>query len=279
MVKEAKNIIRKQTLDFNYNGIITDAFSFQKEIDNWCKRELAEALEYTISGVTTEQQYIRLDKLTIDINVNQQNWKAGLAEQIVKQIKEKLQNEIPVLNDNSFFELLIYYSKYGFLPWWSSINSKHEFEKALHKWLLSDIKNFIPGVLLLLRNNNARSRIAFEFSSESFIMLIAALTKSELEKVYLILHDILIISSSLTPVSTARNIEQKFKIILLENLIPTGKNVLKESIQECLQQEKVFLKAQSKEILNQLQSKEFINAVNEIKINAAVTEKKNRRKQ
>jgi Contractile injection system tape measure protein len=85
-----KNIIRKQTVHFKYNGD-EDGFALQKEVNDWCTRTLLPQLEQQLAPYCSVEQYLSLDKLEIDAVIESSDWQQKLQQQILTGINKQLE--------------------------------------------------------------------------------------------------------------------------------------------------------------------------------------------
>jgi hypothetical protein len=84
-----KNIIRKQTVHFQYNGQV-DGFALQKEVGEWCNHTLIPQLERQLEQYCLPHWHLALDKLELSATVDSTNWQ----EQIQQQVMAALQTEL-----------------------------------------------------------------------------------------------------------------------------------------------------------------------------------------
>src|SRR5687767_11477846 len=148
-----KNSIRKQAIDFRYNGN-TDGVALQQEVAEWVKDILNPAIDNLLNEYGQTEDIVVIDHLDLAISIDgDRDWKKILPEKLVSELKKKLQMKMHsgttgVANKTvfqSFSDTLKYFLQYGVLPWQSSIPNKAAFEKACEEWLKqaswSDIKN------------------------------------------------------------------------------------------------------------------------------------------
>ncbi len=84
-----KNIIRKQTVHFHYNGEV-DGFALQKEVSDWCTHTLIPQLERQLEPYCMPHLHMVLDKLELAATIDGANWQ----EQIQQQVMAALQTEL-----------------------------------------------------------------------------------------------------------------------------------------------------------------------------------------
>lgn len=84
-----KNIIRKQTVHFHYNGPV-DGFALQKEVSDWCTHTLIPQLEQQLEPYCSPHWHMVLNKLELSATIDGNNWQ----EQIQQQVMSALQAEL-----------------------------------------------------------------------------------------------------------------------------------------------------------------------------------------
>lgn len=185
-----RNIVRKQVLNLRYKGK-ADGFALQREFTDWYYRELFPEMQALMDQLAPEHIHVRLDSLKVDLVIDGTNeWKQVLRKQALEDLHDKLRREIqynaPVEKTSllsataGFFELLKYYLQKGFLPWWSSIKTKKEFDAVLEEWLLSaDAKKYITGIKEVLGDKQAGYRMAILMEDKVFEYFIQFLSGSE----------------------------------------------------------------------------------------------------
>lgn len=190
MNERRTNIIRKQVLNLRYKDK-ADGFALQKEFTDWYYRELFPEMQSLIDQLAPDHIHVRLDKLKLDLVITGTNeWKQVLRKQAMESLREKLHHEIqynaPVEKDKligaeeNFFAILKYYLQKGFLPWWSTIEEKKEFDTVLEEWLSSgDTKKYIPAIKEVLKDKQAVYRMAVLLDEKGFEDFIQFLSGSE----------------------------------------------------------------------------------------------------
>ncbi|MEO6455444.1 MAG: contractile injection system tape measure protein [Ginsengibacter sp.] len=273
----AKNIIRSQTIDVQYNGN-AEGFALQEQLGSWCKETFLPALEIMLEEYARDDNYIKIEKIEIETSaIGVGDWQHILLKNIIEKIKDKINsatnNAQPDFQakhntaETNFRELLFHFLQYGYFPWWSNIDSKNDFNNQLEECLE---KGSIPRaeILILLNNQDVRKRIAYQFTPKAFAHLIAGLTKSSLQKAEAIMNDVIVIIGSRFLTAANTNIsENNFREILLNDLlISPAKNVLIISIETWLQQAIAYNSFQTEIFKNiKLHSEEFKAIVKKIK--------------
>lgn len=223
------NIVQKQKINFHYKGR-TDGFAIQKEITDWYYQQLFPELQSMMDDTAPDNLYIKIDKLELDIFVKGTgDWKKTLRKQVLedlgKKIRVELQKSSSTIQDNfespvsNFLKLLTYYLQNGFLPWWSSINTKNEFDKTLDEWLLSDdSRKHVASLKGILSEHDVVFRIA-RFNEKIFFRFINHLSVSDsfVQELQQIKQDAYVISEFLMP-EKKEGVNMLLNKVILENL-------------------------------------------------------------
>ncbi len=186
-----KNSIRKQAIDFRYNGN-TDGVTLQQEVAEWVKDTLNPAIENLLNEYGQTEDIIVIDHLDLTISIDgDRDWKKILQEKLVSELKEKLQIKMRsgtagVVNktvSQSFLDTLKYFVQYGVLPWQSSIRNKAAFEKEIEEWLKqapwSDMKDLFDHISTM---NEAKRLLAYVNKDSIEIFIKKVLQQPEEER-------------------------------------------------------------------------------------------------
>jgi len=142
-MEHPKNIIREQTLHFEYNGN-ADGFALQKEVSDWCNFNLIPEIELQLDEFSQNDTYLRIDRLEIDAEVDSKNWKQKLRDELLFELKQKLTSHKPAISEiNKTTEakgakldtLIIFYLKNGYLPWWGKAFLDTDFKSVFKSWI------------------------------------------------------------------------------------------------------------------------------------------------
>lgn len=223
------NIIQKQTLNLRYKGK-ADGFVLQKDFTDWYYQELFPEMESMIDGMAPTGIHVRLDRLEINLGIKTAgDWKETLRKQVLESLGKQLQSEIKydgstgeksVLKPGKNFLLLLkHYLQTGFLPWWSSIKTKNEFDAALEEWLLSDdALQHVAGIKAILSDKDVVYRIAL-LDDKNFDGFIKFLTGADsfAEDLRQLKKDVSVISEPLSQ-AKKKNINWLLKQVILENV-------------------------------------------------------------
>ena len=137
-----KNIIRKQSLQFQYNGK-ADGFALQKDVSDWCTFTLIPEIEQQLDLFAPGDNYITIDKLEIDAAVDKNDWQQKIKNELLLNLKLQLNKYKPLaektvtktrLGLSKTDELILFYFEKGYLPWWSKAVMEDDFEVMLLKW-------------------------------------------------------------------------------------------------------------------------------------------------
>jgi hypothetical protein len=143
----AVNTIRKQTIQFYYSGK-TDGFALQKEVSDWCNFTLIPEIEKQLEVFCLNDNYLSIDKLEIEATVDSKDWKQKISDELIFALKQKLNKYKPAKSDNKkettskrakFAELLIFYFKTGYLPWWGKSILEDDFKTDFRKWINTEM--------------------------------------------------------------------------------------------------------------------------------------------
>src|SRR5690349_19966421 len=127
-----KNSIRKQSIDFRYNGN-ADGVALQQEVAEWVKDVLNPVIDNVLNEHGQTEDIIVIDHLDLSISMGgERDWKKILPGKLMHELKEKLQMKIrsgttSVVSNTvcqSFFDTIKYFLQYGVLLWQSSIPGK-----------------------------------------------------------------------------------------------------------------------------------------------------------
>jgi hypothetical protein len=196
------NIIQKMIIDLQYTGQM-DGFALQRDIGNWCNRELVARIEYLLDKIDSGKTVSIIDRLVLEINLNRgDDWLQTLLKQIEQQMREKLEGTVPGPDhvafiraetpEHHFFESLIFFLEKGYLPWWSPLTSKEEFSTLLSIWVKEKLSGEKKQRLFeLLAVPAVRKRMATHFTEEQLISLVHDFYPGQASEIRFLLHDII----------------------------------------------------------------------------------------
>lgn len=141
------NTIRKQTLQFQFNGN-TDGFALQKEVSDWCNFTLIPEIEQQLEVFNYSDSFLSIDKLEIEATVDSKDWKQKIREELIFGLQQKLIDFKPSEFDSKkeivgkrakLDELILFYFKSGYLPWWGKALLDVDFKTVFNNWLIEEI--------------------------------------------------------------------------------------------------------------------------------------------
>jgi hypothetical protein len=153
--------IRKQTLQFQYNGD-ADGFALQKEVSDWCNFTLIPEIEQQLDLLNLGENYFTIDKLEIEATTDKNNWQQKIRDELIFSLKQKLNYCKPKFSENDgdkskskkhqeediiksvnkarkLDELILYYFANGYLPWWGKSLITADFEAVLQNWIREEL--------------------------------------------------------------------------------------------------------------------------------------------
>ncbi|RXK58327.1 hypothetical protein ESA94_16935 [Lacibacter luteus] len=162
MQEQQTHIIKKASLDFMYHGK-EDGFALQKEVKDWLQ-QFMDQLNTELESYCNADAVITLDKLQLNVNLRNKQWKEEATKQLLFQLRDKLQlyrsgsvakagyKEVKVVQH--FEEEFLFYLKHGFTSWKTSVEQKANwFEKVEQLFIQPDIQ-FLQQLLQLLKQND-----------------------------------------------------------------------------------------------------------------------------
>jgi Contractile injection system tape measure protein len=145
----SKHIIRRQIVDFCYNGK-ADGFALQKEVSDWCKFMLIPEIEQQLAFFDfDDERYITIDRLEIDAAIDKKDWQQKIRNELISSLNYKLQDYKPVVKkiadkqktenrSQKLDELILFYFEKGYLPWWSKAFVENNFDEVLLNWIMEE---------------------------------------------------------------------------------------------------------------------------------------------
>ena len=224
------NIIQKQILNLHYNGKM-HGFVLQEEVTDWFYRELFPDMQMMIDKISPTGLHVRLDRLEISLSIKSgSDWKQILRKQVLDNLEKRLRPEIQFERSagmdsklkpaDNFLLLLKHYLQNGFLPWWSSVKLKNDFEVMLDEWLLSEeSRKQSDGIKSILTEKDVMYRISLFADNyfDGFIKLLMG-NKSFVSGLQPLKKDVSAISKQLSQTKRDK-MNLFFKQAVLENVI------------------------------------------------------------
>jgi hypothetical protein len=184
--------IRKQTLQFQYNGN-ADGFALQKEVGDWCNFNLIPAIEQQLELLDLGDNYFTIDQLEIEATGNKNDWQQKIRDELIFCLKQKLSYYKPKFAEvagsksltraRKLDELILYYFENGYLPWWGKTLIADDFDTVLQNWIREEMfparADFILKELKEKASKNLFERILNQLPVELFFQLLKNIRKQE----------------------------------------------------------------------------------------------------
>lgn len=230
-----QHIIRKQVVEIIINGTV-NGFDFQKEMEQFCKHSMLPYLEKLFDEQVTGKQVIRIDRLFVDINASStQNIEEHILDNIRKQLREKIasyregQHHSSISVTRKSMEVLIFYLRKGYLPWWSTIKNKPGWQQFLQELTLSATAQSEWHLLrAAFQEQVVRDRLIATLSEQQFWQLLGCLSP-ENETVR---ADLKIMKKVIERQQFAKFEKAYKRAALRSNSIETGKTVCRSIAEE-----------------------------------------------
>ncbi len=219
---EQKHIINRQTIELilpDRNNVL----SLQNDISDLVTKSLISQLDQLFTRLTSAHQVLRLKKLELDLGVIHPDRlndefvskvMHNMEEQLTKllcendkssnnrsdkwaiNVSDKKSRNTPVsltTRSESDLEAVIYFLKYGLLPWWKKKESDGEgIHDLLDNVMKANLTSLRPSFLKLLKFETSRKRIIYQLNTKQKEALIKRLIQTN------VLHYFLRINDSLT---------------------------------------------------------------------------------
>lgn len=174
MSQQPHHIVKNTVLDLHYNGT-ADALALQQDAKEWMY-DLLNHLEQSFDAVADDSLLV-LEELTVDVSIDQKDWKQEAAQQVLKQLRDKVQtaaahqvhttaNETLKVKRLRAEQVLLFYLEYGYLPWNAAVKSVVELEEQLLRDGFLTDDSIVEGLLKLFHHSPWSSvRFAEQFSA------------------------------------------------------------------------------------------------------------------
>ena len=182
MNQAGSHMIRKASVNFQYNGN-TDGLAIRQEVSEWCRNILGPSFGSILAEYDLIEDVILIDRISLDIDLGRtDDWKKELTENIINQLKEKIHSKISLKEGDvivesvsaSFSDTLLYYLKFGFLPWHANFITRDDFETELESWVKKASSPEIKNLLQILPDDKSVRRLVSLLSQQEFETLMAA---------------------------------------------------------------------------------------------------------
>lgn len=185
--------IRKQTLQFQYNGN-ADGFALQKEVSDWCNFILIPEIEMQLDSLDLGDDFVTIDKIEIEATANKNDWQQKIREELISSLKQKLAEYKPkpkeeagirggVTKARKLDELILYYFENGYLPWWGKALIEEDFDAVLLNWIWEEMSpkraDFIRTELKQKASKTLFHRITNQLLPELVFQLLKNIYKQE----------------------------------------------------------------------------------------------------
>jgi hypothetical protein len=172
------NIIRHVSLDLQYKGKV-NGWEIQEEAKQWLN-DLFNKLEPELEKISGDKDWLQLDQVNIEIDVNGGHWKDDAINQAASQILDKLklkrqmvfqETKNDVLSQQQHFGIIfLHYLKHGNLPWYANNLSAGNWEQEVEKLFDGIGATFFLQLNETLRENaSAIQRLIRAVSAESLV--------------------------------------------------------------------------------------------------------------
>lgn len=221
-MKSAPNTIRKQTIQFQYNGNV-DGFALQKEVSDWCNYSLFPEIEEQLELFDLGENHLVIDKLEIEATVNSKDWKQKISDELVFSLQKKLSNYVPTIPETSaefvtrlakLDELILFYFENGYLPWWGKALLDEDFKIVFKNWIVEEMSpsraEFIREQLKQIVSKNLIERIIKQIPQKLYFQFIRNIYREA--------------SEILT------QLESFFEEIILNNISPENEKLIVKSV-------------------------------------------------
>jgi len=138
----SRHLIYKQKVTMNLPRR-EEAFAFQKRVSDFFQYQLNDSLEHVLDQAFPPDKIVRIDSLSLDLgNINAQNFeqefKARFVEALIKSLASK-KDELNIAGDEenvtnntqSLVNSLIFFLEKGYLPWYSAVKKKADWETEM----------------------------------------------------------------------------------------------------------------------------------------------------
>lgn len=205
MMKADRHTIRKTTVNFRFSGKV-EGLSLQQEVSEWSRTLLTSAIDSALSDFDSSEEVLCIDKIQLDIESGRkEDWESGLIENIIKQFKENLlarigsnPGDVEVKSKQaSFAEALVYFLEHGFMPWYSSIGTRNDFNIEIEGWLKTSSPDKKKNLLKNLQEKKSITRFVNLLKEHDFETLIAVATGCSQENISSLFETVKVITDSI----------------------------------------------------------------------------------
>lgn len=162
MQEQQIHIIKKASLDFTYRGK-EDGFALQNEVKIWLQQVMDEQ-QTELDTYCSVDEVMSIDRLKLDINIAEKQWKQEAKQKLLFQIKDKLQlyRSGSVVNSGykeekagrHFEEEFLFYLQHGYTSWKSIAVQNNSWHTGVEQLFKQPDIQFLQQLLQLLKQNN-----------------------------------------------------------------------------------------------------------------------------
>jgi hypothetical protein len=180
------NVIKRTFIQLEYHGK-KDGLALQDQLTNWCKATLLKNLEDELATSRTHQNYFKIDRLDIDIQIDaRDDWMELLAREISAEIKKKVDAVVTTQDhpstesestaEENSFEAFFFFLQNGQLPWWSDVKSRDDFHAGIRSLLNAGLTETMKAIVSkALQEEAIQQRIVYQLPDDEFFLLIKQL--------------------------------------------------------------------------------------------------------
>lgn len=185
-----RHVIRKQSLQVEFDGDETEARELQRRLVRFCHECLIPVIEAALNQQAVPDEHVFLEELTINAgSVPIERLEMDLAEAIKGEMSRALREQVlaprgGARRRNMFqarTEAFLHFLEHGTLPWWFELPTGTELERALFDaWRDQDLPADAVTTALedappLLMRPEARRRLVLQFSERFLAFLLSYL--------------------------------------------------------------------------------------------------------
>ncbi len=190
-MNEQKHTIGRHILELTVNDR-EHALSIQNNASNLVKNKLIPALDQLFSRLTTKEEVLRIDHLVLDLgDISSTSFDEEMVKKTIDNLESRLSRiiyeqkskrpdssgsgideqtkTVYITKPESHFEQLIYYLKFGVLPWWREEKEKLMLSKLVEMVAREQKEKTIEFALPLLLFEQVKRRIAYQLNDSEFL--------------------------------------------------------------------------------------------------------------
>lgn len=239
MALKSKHIIRKLFVDVLYHST-ADGLQLQKEVTDWCRNHLLPQLEAMLEGMWQEEELVKISALEIELAMDEgQEWQQPALKKLELQLNDKLQYQLQGADQlvtrtltRSFEEQFVFFLLKGYLPWWTTVESRHQFLALLQQWSQSE-SGSSTLIAAALQLNDARRRLLYLLPDHLYFELLTTVYEDQVRMALPIIGHTRQFLEEL-PVTERKELSDEVKQLLLQMLAADAAVVHKTFIADLL---------------------------------------------